>query len=334
MNKTLIIAEIGVNHNGCLETAKKMIDRAKISGADYVKFQSFFASSLVTKNALKSDYQKVSENDKSTQLEMLSELEFNNEQFDQIFKYCKIKNIGFLSTGFDFQSMEILKSYDMDYIKVPSGEITNLPMLQYVSKLKKPIIMSTGMSTIKEIDAALKILNSNGVKNKNITLLQCTSEYPTPLSQANLNIIPELRKIFDISVGFSDHTIGFEAALGAVALGASIIEKHFTLDKSQKGPDHKTSIEPEEFKKMVNFIRGIETALGSSIKKPTIAEEKNKIIVRKSIVAKKKINKGEIFDENNLTTKRPANGISPMMIESIIGKKSKRDFEQDELIEI
>ena len=334
MNKTLIIAEIGVNHNGCLETAKKMIDRAKISGADYVKFQSFVASSLVTKNALKSDYQKVSENDKSTQLEMLSELEFNNEQFDQIFKYCKIKNIGFLSTGFDFQSMEILKSYDMDYIKVPSGEITNLPMLQYVSKLKKPIILSTGMSTIKEIDSALKILYSNGVKNKNITLLQCTSEYPTPLSQANLNIIPELRKIFDISVGFSDHTIGFEAALGAVALGASIIEKHFTLDKSQKGPDHKTSIEPEEFKKMVNFVRGIETALGSSIKKPTIAEEKNKIIVRKSIVAKKKINKGEIFDENNLTTKRPANGISPMMIESIIGKKSKRDFEQDELIEI
>ena len=334
MNKTLIIAEIGVNHNGCLETAKKMIDRAKISGADYVKFQSFVASSLVTKNALKSDYQKVSENDKSTQLEMLSELEFNNEQFDQIFKYCKIKNIGFLSTGFDFQSMEILKSYDMDYIKVPSGEITNLPMLQYVSKLKKPIILSTGMSTIKEIDDALKILYSNGVKNNNITLLQCTSEYPTPLSQANLNIIPELRKIFDISVGFSDHTIGFEAALGAVALGASIIEKHFTLDKSQKGPDHKTSIEPEEFKKMVNFVRGIETALGSSIKKPTIAEEKNKIIVRKSIVAKKKINKGEIFDENNLTTKRPANGISPMMIESIIGKKSKRDFEQDELIEI
>ena len=222
--------------------------------------------------------------------------------------------------------METLKSYDMDYIKIPSGEITNLPMLQYVSKLKKPIILSTGMSTIKEIDAALKILYSNGVKNRNITLLQCTSEYPTPLSKANLNIIPELRKIFNISVGFSDHTIGFEAALGAVALGASIIEKHFTLDKCQKGPDHKTSIEPEDFKKMVKSIRNIEKALGSSVKKPTIAEEKNKIIVRKSIVAKKKINKGEIFDENNLTTKRPANGISPMMIESIIGKKSKRDI--------
>ena len=295
MNKTLIIAEIGVNHNGCIETAKKMIDMAKLSGADYVKFQSFVASSLVTKNALKSDYQKVSENDKGTQLEMLSELEFNNEQFNQIFKYCKIKNIGFYQLAFDFQSMETLKSYDMDYIKIPSGEITNLPMLQYVSKLKKPIILSTGMSTIKEIDAALKILYSNGVKNRNITLLQCTSEYPTPLSKANLNIIPELRKIFNISVGFSDHTIGFEAALGAVALGASIIEKHFTLDKSQKGPDHKTSIEPEDFKKMVNFIRGIETALGSSVKKPTIAEEKNKIIVRKSIVAKKKLIKAKFL---------------------------------------
>ena len=334
MEKTLIIAEIGVNHNGCLETAKKMIDIAKLSGANYVKFQSFVASSLVTKNAMKSDYQKTSENDKSTQLEMLKELEFSVKQFDQIFDYCKIKNIGFLSTGFDFQSMETLKSYDMDYIKVPSGEITNLPMLQYVSKLKKPIILSTGMSTIKEIDAALKILYQNGVKDNNITLLQCTSEYPTPLSQANLNTIPELRKIFNISVGFSDHTTGIEAALGAVALGASIIEKHFTLDRSQKGPDHKTSIEPEDFKNMVNFIRGIEIALGSSVKKPSIVEEKNKIIVRKSIVAKKKIHKGEIFDENNLTTKRPANGISPMMIQSIIGKKSKRDFKKDELIEI
>lgn len=334
MEKTLIIAEIGVNHNGCLETAKKMIDIANLSGANYVKFQSFVASSLVTKNAMKSDYQKTSENDKSTQLEMLKELEFSVKQFDQIFDYCKIKNIGFLSTGFDFQSMETLKSYNMDYIKVPSGEITNLPMLQYVSKLKKPIILSTGMSTIKEIDAALKIFYQNGVKNDNITLLQCTSEYPTPLSQANLNTIPELKKIFNISVGFSDHTTGIEAALGAVALGASIIEKHFTLDRSQKGPDHKTSIEPKEFKNMVNFIRGIEIALGSSVKKPSIVEEKNKIIVRKSIVAKKKIHKGEIFDENNLTTKRPANGISPMMIQRIIGKRSKRDFKKDELIEI
>lgn len=334
MKQVLIIAEIGVNHNGCMETAKKLIDMAVFSGANYVKFQSFLASSLVTKTAEKSAYQKISKNDKGTQLEMLAKLELNKDQFNQLYNYCKKKKIGFLSTGFDFESLEFLKTFNMDFIKIPSGEITNLLMLEYVSKQKKPIILSTGMSTNEEIKNALSVLNNQGVENKNITLLQCTSEYPTPLNKVHLNVIPELKKLFKTNVGFSDHTIGFEAALGAVALGATIIEKHFTLDRNQKGPDHIASMEPEDFNQMVNLIRGLELALGNKIKIPSIEEEKNKVIVRKSIVAKKKINIGEKFDEKNLTAKRPGNGISPMRIKSIFGQKSKRDFDKDEIIEI
>ena len=334
MTKTIIIAEIGVNHNGCLITAKRLIDEAKRCGADYVKFQTFFSELLVTKIAKKSDYQKVDKNDNETQFEMLKELELSVLDFQEIYNYCKIKKIGFLSTGFDFKSLKFLEKFNMDMIKIPSGEITNFPMLVYFSKLKKPIILSTGMSTINEIGDALKVLISGNVKKKDITLLHCTSEYPAPINNVNLNVIKELKKKFKIDVGYSDHTNGYQVALCAVALGAKLVEKHFTLDRKQHGPDHASSIEPKEFKYMVKSIRNIEKALGSSLKKPSIEEEKNKFVVRKSIIAKINIKKGDFFSPENITTKRPGNGMSPMLWNKVIGKRSKREFEKDELIEL
>lgn len=327
-----IIAEAGVNHNGSLELAKKLIDAAKFAGADCVKFQTFISKNLVSKSAMKAEYQKQQSEIEETQYEMLSKLELSFSQFLHLNEYCKTKNIEFMSTAFDLESVDFLSKLDMCSWKIPSGDITNLPYLLKIAKLKKPIILSTGMCTMDEISNAVKVLKENG--SGEITILHCTTEYPTPFSDVNLRAMIAIRDEFGDRVGYSDHTKGIEVPIAAVALGAVIIEKHFTLDNGMEGPDHKASLEPNEFKAMVDSIRHIESALGDGIKQPAKSEIKNIIVARKSITAFRNIKKGEFFTEDNLAVKRPGNGISPMEWFNIIGKVASREYKEDELIEL
>lgn len=329
--KTYIIAEAGVNHNGSIEIAKKMVDSAKKSGADCIKFQTFISENIVSKNAVKAEYQKQHTYSDENQLDMLKKLELTFNEFVELSEYCKLKEIEFLSTGFDFDSIDFLNSLGMKKWKIPSGDITNLPYLIKIAELNKPVILSTGMCTMEDITAAINLLKRNG--SGEITVLHCTTEYPTPYEDVNLTAMNTIKNEFDMPVGYSDHTKGIEIPIAAVALGATVIEKHFTLDVNMEGPDHKASLEPDELKAMVTAIRNIETAMGTGVKKPAESEKKNMAIARKSIIANCIIKKGEIFTEENLTVKRPGNGLSPMEWFEIIGKPAIRKFEKDELIE-
>jgi len=334
MNKTFIIAEAGVNHNGKVELAYKLIDVAKEAGADAVKFQTFKADTSVTKSAKKAGYQNKTTDKKETQYEMIKKLELNEQQHKKLISYCKNKNIQFLSSPFDFASIELLNKLGINTYKIPSGEIINLPYLRKVGEYNKKVIMSTGMADLGEIEDALNILINAGTKKEKITVLHCNTEYPTPIEDVNLTAMNTIRDAFKINVGYSDHTLGIEVPIAAVAMGAKIIEKHFTIDRDMAGPDHKASLEPEELKAMVRAIRNIEKSLGNGIKKPSSSELKNKPIARKSIVAVKNIKKGEVFTEKNITVKRPGNGISPMRWDEVSGRIAKRDFNADELIKI
>jgi N,N'-diacetyllegionaminate synthase len=333
-NKIFIIAEAGVNHNGNIEIAKKMIEVAKQCGADAVKFQTFKTEEVISKHAPKAEYQKLNTGETKSQLEMVKKLELSFEDFIELKEYCDKVGIIFLSTPFDFQSIEFLHSLGLEIFKIPSGEITNLPYLEKIGKLRKKIILSTGMADLGEIEDALDILISNGTERENITLLHCNTEYPTPYEDVNLLAMITIREAFKVKVGYSDHTLGIEVPIAAAALGASIIEKHFTLDKNMEGPDHRASLEPYELKAMIDAIRNIEKALGNGIKKPSKSEIKNRDIVRKSIVAKRNIRKGEIFTEDNITVKRPGTGISPMRWYEVLGKNAIKDFKEDDIIEI
>ncbi|MBO4808935.1 MAG: N-acetylneuraminate synthase [Lachnospiraceae bacterium] len=330
-NKVLIIAEIGVNHNGDFDTAKRMIEIAKNCGVDIVKFQTFNVDALTSGQAEMAKYQKDNIGKTETQKEMLSKLALSQEQFKELAAYCRETGITFLSTPFDIESVRFLNPL-LDIWKIPSGEITNYPYLVEIAKTGKKVILSTGMCTLDEIKEALDVLTYNGTKD--ITLLHCTTDYPTPLESVNLNAMLTLKEEFGYPVGYSDHTEGIEVDIAAVAMGATVIEKHFTLDKNMPGPDHKASLEPNELREMVQAIRKIETAVGSSEKKPTQAELDNRKVARKSIVAAKDIKKGENFTTENITTKRPGTGISPMRWNEVIGQKAVRDFAADEIIEL
>ena len=332
MSKVKIIAEAGVNHNGDIIIAKKMIDFAKEAGVDYIKFQTFIPENLVSKYAKKAEYQKTTTAADESQLQMLRKLTLSENEFIELSDYCKATSIGFISTPFDLESVDFLNSFNMDFWKVPSGEITNLPYLVEIAKTGKPIILSTGMSDLDEIDAALNVLHSNGAGK--ITLLHCNTQYPTPMEDVNLNAMLTLKDRYNCDVGYSDHTLGIEVPIAAVALGATVIEKHFTLSSSMEGPDHKASLEPNELKSMVSAIRNIEKALGTGNKVASPSETENKDIARKSIVASRMIKKGEVFTKDNITTKRPGSGISPMRWYNVIGAVAKRDFQEDELIEL
>ena len=334
MNKTLIIAEAGVNHNGNLEIAHKLIDAAKEAGADYVKFQTFKSEKVVSRFAEKADYQKETTSSNESQLEMVKKLELGVDAHHDLMVYCKHSGIEFLSTPFDLDSIELLHQLGLSIFKVPSGEITNYPYLKALAKFNKKIIISTGMATLGEIEDALIVLTENGTDYHNITILHCNTEYPTPFEDVNLRAMQTIRQAFELPVGYSDHTRGIEVPIAAVALGAVVIEKHFTLDRNLPGPDHKASLEPDELKMMVSAIRNIEQALGHGIKCPSPSEKKNLPIARKSIVAACTIKKGEAFTEENITTKRPGNGVSPMRWDEILGLKAKKKFEADENIVI
>ncbi len=327
-----IIAEAGVNHNGLIQLAYKLIDVASASGADAVKFQTFKAENLVSKNAQKAEYQKQTTNRSESQFNMLKKLELDANAHKRLIDYCKKKDIIFISTPFDHESIDLLNELELQIFKIPSGEITNLTYLRHIGSLNKKVILSTGMSDLKEVGDAIKILTNAGTLKENITVLHANTMYPTPMEDVNLRAMQTIQNKFDVAVGYSDHTLGIEVDIAAVAMGATIIEKHFTIDKNMDGPDHKSSIDPEELNAMVSSIRNIEKALGSSIKKPSKSEKPNIIMARKSIVASKSIKKGELFTENNLTTKRPGTGLSPMEWDSIIGKVAKRDYQIDDLL--
>lgn len=328
----LIIAEAGVNHNGNLDLALKMVDEAKRAGADIVKFQTAIPEKVISKYADKAEYQKKTTGNEESQLEMCKRIHLKLSDYDIIKKYCEEVGIEFLSTPFDLESIDYLEKLGMRLWKIPSGEITNLPYLIKIAKTGKPVIMSTGMAELNEVEEAVNVLKENGAGE--ITLLHCTTEYPAPFESVNLRAMNTLREKFGTEVGYSDHTVGFEAAVAAAVLGASVIEKHFTLNHNMEGPDHKASLEPEEFEIMVNNIRLIEKALGDGVKQPAEAEKKNIAIARKSIVAAKDIKKGEIFTEDNITVKRPGSGISPMKWFEVLGTEAVRDFGEDELIEL
>lgn len=327
-----IIAEAGVNHNGSIDIAKKLIDVASASGADAVKFQTFKADNLATKKAQKAIYQKKNTDKEESQFDMLKKLELNIEAHKELISYCNNKKIIFLSSPFDHESIELLNDLGLEILKIPSGEITNLPYLRHIGKLNKKIILSTGMSNIDEVRSALNILINSGTKKNNIIVLHANTEYPTSMEDVNLRAMLTIGKELDINFGYSDHTLGIEVDIAAVAMGASCIEKHFTLDCKMEGPDHKASLEPNQLKAMVIAIRNIELAFGSSIKKPSRSETKNIKIVRKSIVTKTIIKKGEILSEKNLTTKRPGGGTSPMKWDEIVGTRATKDYNEDELI--
>lgn len=335
MKKTLIIAEAGVNHNGSITMAKKMIDVAADAGVDYVKFQTFKASNLVTKFATRADYQQQNmEDNDNLQYTMLKQLELLPEQHIELIEYCKVKGVKFFSTAFDFDSVDFLASLHLGLWKIPSGEITNYPYLKKIAGFHEPVILSTGMSTLEEIESAMGVLIGNGLQKEQITVLHCNTEYPTPMCDVNLSAMSEMRRQLAVSIGYSDHTQGIEVPIAAVALGAEVIEKHFTLDRNLPGPDHKASLEPLELKAMVFAIRNIEQAIGKGHKTVSVSENKNKAVARKSIVAATSIRKGETFTEKNLAVKRPGTGINPMCWPEMIGEKAPRDFEEDELIEL
>jgi N,N'-diacetyllegionaminate synthase len=332
--KTFIIAEAGVNHNGSLKKALRLIDVAVLAGADAIKFQTFKAENLTTDYAPKAEYQNYKSLKKETQSQMLKKLEFTDAMHKACFKKCKKKKIIFMSSAFDIESLNYLKKFKLNYFKVPSGEITNAPYLEVLGKFKKKIILSTGMSTMPEIKKAIQILLINGTKRKNITLMQCTSAYPAPYDEINLNAIATLRDSFKLNVGFSDHSLGVQASIAAVALNAKVIEKHITLKKNLKGPDHRASLDPKEFNLMVESIRIVEKTLGNKIKKITKSEKKNIYTVRKSIVASSTIKKNEKFNNFNITCKRPGTGVSPLFFKKLIGKKSIKNFKKDDLIRL
>ena len=330
--KTLIIAEAGVNHNGSMSMAKELIDVAANAGADFVKFQTFSAENLVTEYARKAKYQLKMTNEDESQFNMLKKLELDLAAHKELIKYCTGKNINFLSSPFDIESIDMLYELEMPIFKIPSGEITNLPYLRHIGSLNKPIIMSTGMATLNEVKDSLSVLVDVGLKKKDIIIMHCNTEYPTPLKDVNLNAMLTIQNELNIRVGYSDHTLGIEVPIAAVALGAVAIEKHFTLDRSLLGPDHAASLEPDELNAMVTSIRNIEKAMGDGVKKPSSSETKNIPSARKSIVAKTTIKKGELFTEENLTVKRPGSGISPLEWDNVITKVANHDFEMDDLI--
>jgi N,N'-diacetyllegionaminate synthase len=335
MKKTLIIAEAGVNHNGIIENALRLVDVATEAGADYVKFQTFKADKLVNRTAQKADYQKANlQNDDNSQYAMLKKLELTEEMHDLILVRCKEQGIKFLSTPFDRDSIILLKTLGVTVGKIPSGEITNLPYLRQMAREFPELIVSTGMCTMAEVKDAIDVLISAGAKKEQITVLHCNTEYPTPMEHVNLKVMLNIGEQLGIKIGYSDHTMGIEIPIAAVALGATVIEKHFTLNRSMEGPDHTASLEPDELKEMVRCIRNIEKALGGGVKTPSDSEKKNIAIVRKSIVASRNINKGEIFSEENLTVKRPGTGISPMNWDKVVGTKAKRDYSRDEIISL
>lgn len=328
-----VIAEAGVNHNGSLDIAKQLIDAAKKSGADAVKFQTFKTELCITRDARKADYQV--ENTgmaEESQFEMVKKLELNETAHHELIAYCKEKGIEFLSTPFDHDSIELLHSLGLQTFKIPSGEITNLPYLRHIGQFNKQIILSTGMASLGEIEAAIVVLTGAGTARNQISILHANTEYPTPMQDVNLRAMPTIGQAFDLPYGYSDHTQGIEVPIAAVALGATVIEKHFTLDRNMEGPDHKASLEPDELTAMVQSIRNIELALGSSVKQPSPSEAKNKPIARKSIVAKTTIKKGEHLSEENLAVKRPGTGISPMRWDELLGSIAQRDYQADELI--
>lgn len=336
MSHVLIIAEAGVNHNGSVETAKRMIDKAVEAGADVIKFQTFKSEKLVSKSAKQAEYQKrnIANAGNDSQLDMLKKLELTESDHNELMDYCAKKQIRFFSTAFDMESIDYLHSLHVGLWKIPSGEITNYPYLKKIAQFGEPVILSTGMCEMEDVEAALKVLTDNGLNKDKISILHCNTEYPTPFKDVNLLAMNELKERFGVKVGYSDHTKGIEVPIAAVALGAEIIEKHFTLDRNMEGPDHKASLEPDELKAMVSAIRNIELALGDGHKTVSESERKNIVVARKSIVAAKNIKAGEVFNENNLTVKRPGNGISPMDWENVIGKTAKKDFVEDQLIEL
>ena len=331
-NKTFIIAEAGVNHNGSMEMALKLIDVAVAAGADAVKFQTFKAEKVIAVNAPKADYQKETTGSNESQLEMVKKLELDEAAHKKLLNHCQEKGIQFLSTPFDLESIDLLNRLGLKMFKIPSGEITNLPYLRKLGALKKRLILSTGMADLGEIEDALDVLTEAGTPLENLIVLHCNTEYPTPFEDVNLRAMLSIGHAFGVAVGYSDHTPGNEVAVAAVALGAVVLEKHFTLDRNLSGPDHKASLEPNELKSMVQAIRNIEKALGTGIKNPSPSELKNKPIVRKSIVAARSIRKGETFTVENLTIKRPGTGISPMRWDEILKMKASRDFYKDEII--
>ncbi|MDD4711918.1 MAG: N-acetylneuraminate synthase [Bacteroidales bacterium] len=334
MKNVIIIAEAGVNHNGNYEIAKKMVLAAKEAGADYIKFQTAVPELVISRSAVMAEYQKVNTGNDESQLEMCRKIHLPLKDYKPLKDYCDEVGIHFLSTPFDLVSIDLLSTLDMDYFKIPSGEITNLPYLRKVAKLGIPVILSTGMCEMDEIGAALEILYKNGLCNKKVILLHCNTEYPTPMEDVNLRAMNTMAAKFGVKVGYSDHTEGIEVPIAAVTLGACVIEKHFTLDKKMEGPDQKASLEPDEFMAMVLAIRNIEKALGKEDKHVTSSERKNIAIARKSIIAAIKINIGDLFTEQNLTVKRPGTGVSPMLWDSVIGQVSKKSYQPDDLIEL
>ena len=332
MNKTFIIAEAGVNHNGSLEMAFQLIDVAVAAGADAVKFQTFKAEKIIAVNAPKAGYQTITTSSDETQLEMVNRLELDETAHDQLYHYCRQRNIQFLSSPFDLEIIDLLHRLGLEIFKIPSGEITNLPYLKKLGALNKRLILSSGMADLSEIEEALAVLTQVGTPLENITILHCNTEYPTPFKDVNLRAMLTIGCAFGVAVGYSDHTNGIEVAIAAVALGADVLEKHFTLDRNLPGPDHRASLEPDELKAMVQAIRNIEKALGDGIKRPSTSEVKNKSVVRKSLVASRPIKTGELFSADNITAKRPGTGIYPMRWDEVIGRPAKADYERDDLI--
>ncbi len=332
----LIIAEAGVNHNGSLDIAKKLVDKAVEAGVDIIKFQTFKAEKLVSKSAKQAEYQKknIGSSADDSQYNMLKKLELSEQDHQELMDYCKEKGIRFWSTAFDFDSIDYLHSLNLGLWKIPSGEITNYPYIKKIAQYHEPVILSTGMCEMNDISIAMNVLQKYGVQKDQITILHCNTEYPTPYEDVNLMAMQQIKKEFDVAVGYSDHTKGIEVPIAAVALGASVIEKHFTLDRNMEGPDHKASLEPDELKTMVSAIRNIEKALGTGKKVVSESERKNITIARKSIVAACPIKKGDVLTEDNLTVKRPGTGISPMRWEEVVGTKAKKDFSEEDLIEI
>ncbi|MCX2982115.1 N-acetylneuraminate synthase [Halieaceae bacterium IMCC14734] len=331
---TLIIAEAGVNHNGDLVLAKQLIDCAAAAGADLVKFQTFSADRQVTRTAAKADYQTQTTDKLESQHEMLRRLELDADMHRELIAHCAARDIGFFSTAFDIESIDLLVSLGQDLFKIPSGEMTNLPYLRHIGQLGKKVIVSTGMATLGEVEAAIDALEQAGTPRANIAVLHCTTEYPTPMAEVNLRAMQSMQHAFGLEVGYSDHTPGIEVSIAAVAMGGSVIEKHFTMDRTLPGPDHKASLEPDELAALVAAIRNIEVAMGDGIKRLTPSEARNEPVMRKSILASQAIKAGEIFSNDNVIAKRPGTGISPMRWDQVIGRAASRDFAEDELIEL
>lgn len=334
MNKVIVIAEAGVNHNGDYELAKQLVVAAKESGADYVKFQTARPELVISRYAPKAEYQMGTTKKEESQLDMCRAIHLPLTDYKPLKDYCDEVGISFLSTPFDLESIDVLEELDMDYYKIPSGEITNLPYLRKIARMGRPVILSTGMCGLADIENALEVLEKAGLSRDKVSILHCNTEYPTPFEDVNLRAMLTMRDCFGVNVGYSDHTKGIEIPLAAVALGATVIEKHFTLDRNLPGPDHKASLEPHELKLMVDSIRHVELALGSPVKRVSPSEGKNMVVARKSLIAFRDIRKGEPFSEENMTVKRPGNGISPMRWDEVIGKIAPRDFKEDELIEL